>query len=966
MILPEVALKVIEIVTVSPGRTLTGLNVNEVSPAAVEAAEVSSVPLTATVRFAVTAESGSICTSAPDRAATPLWTVNVWLAVPPGTDTASAGLAWPALACRSCCKHPPGAGWLAPSSRRARSWTAACRCGRRAWSTGGDLVANLGAAAVGQQRADPVDLCSAGPRRWGLKSWRARDAEGSALNPNSGGDAGLLAAIGETLGRPVKSRPDVLADKLVEFGPRLADTLTRAAQDPEAAGFGVSDREELAALAGQAERLLIAWLTGERITSRADEGDRRVLALKQAVADDPGDPLYGRLAADAVMRLPPSHELRDTGFARRVLMDQADRARRPDGDADDLLMAVYYLLHHQLISRGEFAGLVDETITAVGDRTPAPAAVRDFLEAAHNYCIWQAGDIMAEDGDPAAWLTLGEQLLAVAGDETLGLSLGPRLTGMRARQLDLAGDTQGAADAYADFLTASPPGSRKGMWSALSEASLRLQTGEYQRVLDRLEPMAEGLLDWYLTAVIDADIADAGLAHGRAVALMASALTHLRRLDDAVGLIDTAKSARLRYRVFLQQHPSRARVLELERALLEASRSVPGQESTEEGGLLLRTQLLEQYRRLRPDLGDQIGRVLPVTEMSAVLGPDEAVVSLAAFDDMTTVSLVTPAGSLFTMRLPAWPWARWDALLDGPGGWRRFLAGRTPPDGEEEGDQQASGPDTLDTLIREADRVLGESIGELIEHAAEGIRKIIVVPHRWLHHIPYWALPSLAELPVQVFSSISELVTSRTSPAPAAPARNCLVVTNPTGDLLCSASEAESVARTMPAAAQLAGQQASAAAIAGALSGAGFFHYSGHAYSDHADPDRSALLVAPPAGADTQPVPGLGGGRRAPRTSRRWLADRAGTRRGTAVHPGRPGPADGTADGTRRGTDPVRAVRRAAGCASWGNCGRWVTSWLSAAPHPASSLSCPRARREWPAASPPTSTNTAACRRRCG
>ena len=58
------------------------------------------------------------------------------------------------------------------------------------------------------------------------------------MNPDSEGDAGLLAAIGETLRRPGNSRPDVLADKLVEFGPRLAGTLTRAAQDPEAAASG--------------------------------------------------------------------------------------------------------------------------------------------------------------------------------------------------------------------------------------------------------------------------------------------------------------------------------------------------------------------------------------------------------------------------------------------------------------------------------------------------------------------------------------------------------------------------------------------------------------------------------------------------------------------------------------------------------------------------------------------------------
>jgi hypothetical protein len=221
---------------------------------------------------------------------------------------------------------------------------------------------------------------------------------------------------------------------------------------------------------------------------------------------------------------------------------------------------------------------------------------------------------------------VGEQLLAVAGDESLGLGLGLRLTGIRARQLDLAGDAQRAADAYAEYLTASPPGSREGMWSALTEASQRLQTGEYQRVLDRLEPMAAGLLDWYLTAVIDADIADAGLAHGRALAHMASALTHLGRLDDAVDLIDTVKSARLRYRAFLQQHPSRARVLELERALLETSRSVPGQESAEEQGLLLRAQLLDAPAGVAVvTLGGPAGRARRLAARAWPGGPRQAV-----------------------------------------------------------------------------------------------------------------------------------------------------------------------------------------------------------------------------------------------------------------------------------------------------------------------------------------------------
>jgi hypothetical protein len=676
----------------------------------------------------------------------------------------------------------------------------------------------------------------------------------STLNPDSEGDAARLAAIRDVLSQPADRRRAALANGLVEFGPLLVGTLGQAAQDPVAAGFQADERDPLADLAGQAGALLTAWLTGERITPRADEAERRVLTLKREAAADPEDPVLGRLAADAIMRLPAGHEQRDLVFARDVLVRQAERARKPGGDVNDLLMSVFYLLHHQLISPGEFVPLVDESIAAVGDRTPDPAAVRDLLEAAHNYCMVQAGDTMAAGGDPAAWLSLGERLLAVASEERYGLDLGPRLMGMRARQLDLADDAERAADAYAELIAVSEPGSRKVLWSALSEATLRLQTRQYQRVLDRLEPMAQDLLDWYLTAVTDDDIADAGLAHGRAIALMASALTHLGRLEAAVGLIDTAKSARLRYRAFLQQHPARAQILELERAILAASRSAPDQGSDPEG-LLLRTRLLEQYRRLRPDLGDRVGRIRPVAEVAAVLEPGEAVVILAAFDDMTTVSLVTPAGSLFTMPMRAWPWSRWDTLLDGPDGWRRFLGGTTGAGEDGAENQQVNGPDAVESLIQAADRVIGENILELVERASEGTRKLVVVPHRWLHLIPYWALPSLAELPVLVFSSADELVASRAVPPPQAAGQECLVVVNPTDDLLCSASEAESVLRSGLPAVLLPGRQATADAIAVGLSGASLFHYSGHAYSDHENPDRSALLVAMSAAGTVDPFP---------------------------------------------------------------------------------------------------------------
>ena len=676
------------------------------------------------------------------------------------------------------------------------------------------------------------------------------------MDDSSDAPAARLSAIQQVLKNPLGQQHDELAHNVVEFGESLVSSLRQAAADPAAAGFPVADQELLTDLTRQAAALLMAWLTGERITARADEGERRLLVLKREAAEDPLDSLVGRLAADAILRLPVGHEQRDLAFARDVLLRQAERAREPGGDVNDLLMSVFYLLHHNLISPAEFAPVLDDAMAAVGDRTPEPAVVADLLEAAHNYCIRRVGEQLIADGDPAAWMGRAERLLAVASDQRFGLELGSRLTAMRARQLDVADDAERAADAYAEFITASDPKDGKVVWMALSEATLRLQTGEYQRVLDRLAPIAQDLLDRYLTAVTDADIAEAGRAHGRATALMASALTHLDKLEAAICLIDTAKSARLRYRFALRQHASRADILELERAILAASRGAAAQTgldaADDEPGLLLRTRLLEQYRRLRPALGDRVGRARPVAEIASVLEPGEGVVILAAFDDMTTISLVTPAETLVTMTLRSWPWDRWDSLLDGPGGWRQFLAGRPGT-----GRPAATGQDTLDRLIQTADRVVGENILELIERADEDTRKALIVPHLWLHLIPYWALPALASLPVLVFSSVDELVTSRSSPPDPADGQHCLVVANPTGDLLCSASETESVTRSFVSVPTmlLRGVQATASAIATSLHTAAFFHFSGHAYSDHGDPDRSALLVAASPVRDSDPFP---------------------------------------------------------------------------------------------------------------
>jgi hypothetical protein len=738
-----------------------------------------------------------------------------------------------------------------------------------------------------------------------------------------------LSAILDVLATAPGRRHEVLAHNVVEFGLAFVTCLESAAADPAGAGLATSPPglpDELAGLASQAGRLLTDWLGGDRITWRADEGERRILELRRQAAGDPADSVLARLAVGAILRLPAGHELRDVTFARDVLLDQMERARQPDGDVNDLLVPLFYLLQHDLVPPELFGVLIDEAIAAAAGRTPHPAAVRDMLEAGHNYCVKQAADAW-EDGGPeyAAWIGRAQRLLDVAGDERFGLDLGPRLTAMRARQLDVTDEAQQAADAYAEFIDTVGLRDDRARWAALSEATLRLGAGEYQRVLDRMLPMAGDLLDRYLTAVTETDIADAGFAYGRTAVLMASALIHLGKEEAGVCLIDTAKSARLRYRAALRQHPAQAAVLELERTILAASRAagpgknVVGDEPT------IRTRLLEQYRRLRPDLGDRVSRLRPVAEIAGVLTEDEGVIILAALDDMTTISLVTPGQTLRTVLLRSWPWHRWDGLLDAPGGWRRLLAGQPWPGrgpAEGTGRQSRSGRDALEQLVGTADRVLGENIRELIQQADESTRKLTIVPHSWLHLIPFWALPSLDGLPLSVFSSVDEFITSRSAPQPTlsreAGRPVCLIVANPTGDLLCSASEVQSAARlaAMLPPVTLAGEQATTQRIAAGLPDATVFHFSGHAYSDHGDPDRSALLIAPAHGTGTDTFP-------------EWIADATGWRGAhdgwrTADMPGagrlweRDNPATGEVERrVERGTQPTICARYANGHLSW-------------------------------------------------
>jgi hypothetical protein len=101
------------------------------------------------------------------------------------------------------------------------------------------------------------------------------------MEDGSDADAAPVAAIHDLLASPPDQRHSVLAHNVVEFGPLLISSLQKMAENPAGHGFREADQELLTELTGQAVRLEAASLTGERITARADERERRILALKR-------------------------------------------------------------------------------------------------------------------------------------------------------------------------------------------------------------------------------------------------------------------------------------------------------------------------------------------------------------------------------------------------------------------------------------------------------------------------------------------------------------------------------------------------------------------------------------------------------------------------------------------------------------------------------------------------------------
>jgi tetratricopeptide (TPR) repeat protein len=572
--------------------------------------------------------------------------------------------------------------------------------------------------------------------------------------------------------------------------------------------------------------LLLSWLEGRRLTNRADEPEQRVAAAEDLV-DLFGErvPWVHRYHAQAVLALPAGHEDRDVPWAVGTLGEQLDQARAND-DADNAVRTIAALL---LADVGDDA-LLDEGETwaqaADGDGAQTFTLAADAFCSTRHIIARDAGD--AEQAEH--WAERQARYVPDEGEEGLGALAG------RAARHDMLGEWDEAAAAYHTIVESSDLSAADVQQLALREGQLRLALDEYDRaveVLDTLLPHAEAR---YLTSVTDDDVYDAQERLDSVADALAAALARQDDWDGVLRALDRAGGLRGRYRAALRADPVGRDMLALERRLDAAARGAPV-----DGAIPARAQLLERYRQVRPQLGAERLASPSIAEVGAALEAGEAVAAIGLHFTGTVGIVIAPgdvgqpAGRVLLEDVETLQWLELFAgENDGDGDWLPAL--------HQPGSGLKPEP-SLSRVLAGVDELIGRWLRRQLDEL--GLRRLTLVPDTMLHLIPWPALPSLRGIDVVMAASVSEVVRGRR--AVAAPARReALVVANPTLDLRVSAAACGPVAQQLAdagfAVTEVAGAEATEAALLGAVSGRSVLHYAGHGRAERM---RSGLELQP-------------------------------------------------------------------------------------------------------------------------
>jgi hypothetical protein len=609
-------------------------------------------------------------------------------------------------------------------------------------------------------------------------------------------------------------------------------------------------------LSGRALELLLRWLSGTRLTDRADEPERRVRVARDAAARF-GDeiPSMHRYHAQAVLALPPDHEERDARWAVQRLWEHLEWARA-EPDADEAVRTIAALLD---------ADVPEEEVLDEGEVWAEEADEEGawaFRIAAESYASGRhieardAGD----DAEAERWAQRHERYVA-ADEEGLGA------LASRAEYLDMNERWDEAADAYRALVEASDLSDPIVQQLALREGELRLQLGQLDRTLEALEAVLPHAEDRYLTTVAEDDVEEARERLDRIVDALAACRARLDDWDGVLRTLDLARGLRARYRESLRADPAGRELLALERELDAATRGAPAGDEQAEGDVPTRAALLERYRQVRPRLAPGGLAGPSVAEVGAALEPGEAVLALGYhFTGMLAVVVAAgdrdwPSGRLLLEEMIT---RRWLELFVTPDG-GQWLLGLSDLGGAVDLEPGMSG------MLELVEGVLGTWLREQVDE--HDVTRLAIVPEGMLHVIPWPALPSLRGIDVVMAGSVSEVIRARRPAAGPAP-REALVVANPTLDLRVSAAACgvvtERLAEAGFALSELSQAGATEPALLDGLRHCSLLHFAGHGRSE---PARSGLELHPAVAdpADGDPFEG-------------WMAEAAGWR---DPHPGR-------------------------------------------------------------------------------
>ena len=619
------------------------------------------------------------------------------------------------------------------------------------------------------------------------------------------------------------------------------------------------NKARFAELIEQSQDTLLRWVRGDRMTTRADEDERRIAVAEEMLARAPDDGNAAGWLVRALLTLPEGHPQRDTERAEALARRRLATARG-GGDAVSFLLAAIDLLDYELAAEAEAGPLYAEA----RQRLPVegePQLPRQLDVASLHFHVMRA--IGARDGEEperfAAQLALARARAGAIGSEASTDRRQRQSRMLYAMLVDMdETDPAGAAAAWAAVNSGAEEPDDLDLIVRYHEGRVRLSLGEHETAARLFAPLLAPARSDYLGAIRDAEVEDRGEYFSKLSAHHAYALGALGRWDESLRALDGARSLRLRQRAGLRASRRGRTLLGLERELYAGERGVPldpaaPRAGRAEGGDRMHGQvsrqarMFERYRRLRPELDAAVLESPGIAALAAVLGEGEAVLSLGNNFTGTVAVLVCHGDRDQPSRaavFPEWTNEHWIGLIGGDEtapGWLFALG--APELGLDHAD-------VLDRLLEGVDAGLGRWIAGAVREL--GVRRLTVVAHRFLHLLPFWALPSLAAIEVASAPSLAHLIAARAPRRRASP-RRAVIVENPSGDLPLAAAETAAVQGALAGAGfateTFAQQRAVESLVGPALGEGGVLHFGGHGRSDTARERASALLMHADPGA---------------------------------------------------------------------------------------------------------------------